>query len=138
MPDLMSADHLHDHFLHFRVQKNMPFLMAVCIHSQKIVQVVKVMHIDTKLTGNLQSVPCSAAFHDALRLVIDFLGANNHGTLTPSVLQVSNIILSKHKYNKTDRRIKSLLHRCLFCTSWGCTSRHCGLWTPSKYPAMPS
>ena len=33
MPDLVTADHLHDQILHIGVQKNMPLFMSVGVHS---------------------------------------------------------------------------------------------------------
>ena len=62
---------------------------------QQIVQRVYVMHIDTKLTGDFQCISRAAASHNAVCFFINFLGANDHGTLTPFKLQVSILIIAK-------------------------------------------
>ena len=66
----MTADHLHDQILHIGVQKNMPLLMAVGVHSEQIVQIVKEMEMNAQLTGNLQGISCSTAFDNAVRLFV--------------------------------------------------------------------
>ena len=95
MSDFMTADHLHDHVFHAGVQQDVSFFVPVGIHSQQIVQRVYVMHIDTKLTGDFQCISRAAASHNAVCFFINFLGANDHGTLTPFKLQVSILIIAK-------------------------------------------
>ena len=43
--------------------------MAVGVHSEQIVQIVKKVEMNAQLTGNLQGVSCSAAFDNAVRLL---------------------------------------------------------------------
>jgi len=59
--NLMSADHELYNVLHIGVQKNVPFLMPVCVHSKKFVQSINEMNVDTQLFCNTHGVPCSAA-----------------------------------------------------------------------------
>ena len=65
--------------------------MAVGVHSEQIVQIVKKMEMNAQLTGNLQGVSCSAAFDNAVRLFVYFLGANYHGTFTPFMLKTVKV-----------------------------------------------
>ena len=62
--NLMSADHELYNILHIGVQKNVPLLMPVGVHSKQFVQSINEMNVDTQLFCNTHGVPCSAASYN--------------------------------------------------------------------------
>ena len=60
----LASDHELYNILHIGVQKNVPLLMPVGVHSKQFVQSINEMNVDTQLFCNTHGVPCSAASYN--------------------------------------------------------------------------